>query len=248
MNFIPTITVAILAIFSISANAADKLRVYAASSMTSALTQIAEQFEKNNDIDVTLIFGGSSSLARQLVNGAPGDVFISANDKWMDYVVKINSLNSDAVTSIASNRLVVIAPKGSSTHLEVGDTQSWRNALGNSRLAIGQTNAVPAGIYAKQALENLGQWEFLKGHLAPTSNVRIALTLVERQEAPLGIVYHTDALASDGVTSIATLDSSLHSPISYPAIELRSTPQSTEFLRYLKSEDAKAILHKHGFQ
>jgi molybdate transport system substrate-binding protein len=166
----------------------------------------------------------------------------------MDYVVKTNNLNSDAVTNVASNRLVVIAPKGLTTHLEVGDTQSWRNALGNSRLAIGQTNAVPAGIYAKQALENLGQWEFLKGHLAPTSNVRIALTLVERQEALLGIVYHTDALSSDGVTLIATLDPSSHSPISYPAIELRSLPQSTEFLRYLKSEEAQAILQKHGFQ
>lgn len=248
MNPTKIILIFLLSTTSWVSNASDKLRVYAASSMTNALNQVVASFEKQYDVDVTMVYGGSASLARQLENGAPGDVFISANVKWMDYLASKNVVLSDSVTNVASNQLVVIAPKGEVYALNISDPLSWLNALGDSRLAIGQTQAVPAGIYAKQSLKHLSVWHQIENQLAPTSNVRIALALVERKESPLGIVYRTDALLSDNVTQVATLPGSSHQPIIYPAARLNDRSQSLLFMEFLASNETRDLFYSFGFQ
>tara|TARA_Y100001956_G_C4116690_1_gene185247 strand:+ start:1166 stop:1816 length:651 start_codon:yes stop_codon:yes gene_type:complete len=216
--------------------------------MTNALNQITEQFERSHDVNVTVVYGGSSSLARQLANGAPADLFVSANSKWMNYLVKKGIINSDNVTNLMSNELVVVAPKGANGSLDINDVEAWLTKLEDGRLSIGQTNAVPAGIYAKQALVNLGVWDQISSRLAPTNNVRIALALVERGETPLGIVYHTDAISSDTVTKMATLPSTSHDSIVYPVAYFNERETTQAFMSYLTSKEALATFHSFGFK
>ncbi|MDC5842395.1 molybdate ABC transporter substrate-binding protein [Vibrio europaeus] len=237
---------AFIACASFSAHS-ESLRVYAASSMTNVVNDLVEQYEKSNDASVTTVFGGSASLARQLAQGAPADIYISANQKWMDYLVEQSIVNGDGVTNIAANSLVAIAPKGHLLNLDVDSEESWISALAGYRLAIGQTNAVPAGMYAKQALVNLGVWDEVKTQLAPTNNVRIALMLVERGESPLGIVYKTDALLSDKVEVVATLPSSAHANIVYPMAPLNEKIETQRFVKFIHSQQAQSVFKQYGF-
>ncbi|WP_425667132.1 molybdate ABC transporter substrate-binding protein [Vibrio tubiashii] len=237
---------AFIACASFSAHS-ESLRIYAASSMTNVVNDLVEQYEESNDTSVTTVFGGSASLARQLAQGAPADIYISANHKWMEYLVEQSIVNGDGVTNIAANSLVAIAPKGHLLNLDVDSEESWISALEGYRLAIGQTNAVPAGMYAKQALVNLGVWDEVKTHLAPTNNVRIALTLVERGESPLGIVYKTDALLSDKVEVVATLPSSSHANIVYPMASLNEKIETQRFVKFIHSEQAQRVFKQYGF-
>ena len=228
-------------------NATEKLTIYAASSMTNAVADVVSEFEKHNDVKVTTVFAGSSSLARQLAHGAPADIFISANTKWAQYLVDQGVANGDNVTDIASNSLVVISGELKQGNFDVEDAEDWKSGLKNSRLAIGQPDAVPAGMYAKESLEALNIWPAVKDKLAPTNNVRIALTLVERKEASLGVVYRTDAQFSKKVEVLGTLPSSSHQPIIYPMAQLNERELTKAFSQFIQNDESKAILAKFGF-
>ena len=240
--------VAILSVSS-AANAATELKVYAASSMTNAVNDIAQQFETKYDVTVTPVYGGSSSIARQILNGAPADIFISANTKWMDYLVKSKAVKNDSVTNLVQNSLVLIAPKASTIEpFDFSDANAWNQALEGNRLALGNPVSVPAGMYAKESLTNLGVWKKLERQIAPAKNVRLALALVERGEAPLGVVYKTDALLTDKVKVVGEFANDTHADIIYPAAIVKDSTQSEQFFEYLKSDDAKKVFSQYGFQ
>ncbi|AMG00817.1 molybdate ABC transporter substrate-binding protein [Vibrio harveyi] len=240
--------VAILSVSS-AANAATELKVYAASSMTNAVNDIAQQFETKYDVTVTPVYGGSSSIARQILNGAPADIFISANTKWMDYLVKSKAVKNDSVTNLVRNSLVLIAPKASTIEpFDFSDAKAWNQALEGNRLALGNPVSVPAGMYAKESLTNLGVWKKLERQIAPAKNVRLALALVERGEAPLGVVYKTDALLTDKVKVVGEFANDTHADIIYPAAIVKDSTQSEQFFEYLKSDDAKKVFAQYGFQ
>ncbi|MFW1137354.1 molybdate ABC transporter substrate-binding protein [Vibrio parahaemolyticus] len=239
---------AILSI-SFSTNAATELKVYAASSMTNAIDEIAQDFKEKYDVTVTPVYGGSSSIARQIINGAPADVFISANTKWMDYLVDEGVIDSDNVTNLVRNSLVLIAPQSSSLAVfNFADANAWEAALNGSRLALGNPTSVPAGMYAKESLTTLGVWKEIQTKVAPAKNVRLALALVERGEAPLGVVYKTDAQLTNKVKIVGEFASDTHAAIVYPAAVVNDSTESRQFFQYLKSEDAKRVFAHYGFQ
>ncbi len=239
---------AILSI-SFSTNAATDLKVYAASSMTNAIDEIAQDFKEKYDVTVTPVYGGSSSIARQIINGAPADVFISANTKWMDYLVDEGVIGSDNVTNLVRNSLVLIAPQSSSLAVfNFADANAWEAALNGSRLALGNPTSVPAGMYAKESLTTLGVWKEIQTKVAPAKNVRLALALVERGEAPLGVVYKTDAQLTSKVKIVGEFASDTHAAIVYPAAVVNDSTESRQFFQYLKSEDAKRVFAHYGFQ
>ncbi|TCN95817.1 molybdate transport system substrate-binding protein [Vibrio crassostreae] len=228
--------------------AAEKLRVYAASSMTNAVNLLVEEFEKDHSVDVTPVYASTSSLVRQIERGAPADIFISANEKWMTHLVDRKLVSSDNVTNLCENELVLIAPKDSSVSLDLSQGEQWTKLLTNERLAVGNTMSVPAGIYAKEALETLGVWDDVSTRLALSNNVRMALALVERSEAKLGIVYKTDALLSKEVNLVETFPSDLHTPIRYPVAKMSDKVIAEEFYTFLDTEKAKDILNSFGFE
>ncbi|MBE4291657.1 molybdate ABC transporter substrate-binding protein [Vibrio parahaemolyticus] len=239
---------AILSI-SFSTNAATDLKVYAASSMTNAIDEIVQDFKEKYDVTVTPVYGGSSSIARQIINGAPADVFISANTKWMDYLVDEGVIDGDNVTNLVRNSLVLIAPQTSSLAVfNFADAKAWEAALNGSRLALGNPTSVPAGMYAKESLTTLGVWKEIQTKVAPAKNVRLALALVERGEAPLGVVYKTDAQLTNKVKIVGEFASDTHAAIVYPAAVVNDSTESRQFFQYLKSEDAKRVFAHYGFQ
>lgn len=238
----------LLASLAFAANAQETIRIYAASSMTNAITELSDSYMKKEDVKIIPVFGGSSSLARQIERGAPVDIFVSANQKWVDHLVNKGSIQPNAVSSFASNSLVLIAPKDSEGTLDVTDKAAWEANLKGERLAIGQPDSVPAGIYAKEALSALGVWDTINRQLAPTKNVRVALVLVELGEAPFGVVYKTDALASEKVRIVHSFSESLHSSITYPIANVSESQSANDFATYLKSEEAKQILNRYGFK
>ncbi|MGR5450147.1 molybdate ABC transporter substrate-binding protein [Vibrio sp. PNB22_2_2] len=239
------------AILSVSStvNAAMDLKVYAASSLTNVIDTIAQDFESQYDISVTPVYGGSSSIARQVLSGAPADVVILANAKWMNYLVKSEVVKGDNVTELVRNSLVVITPNTSKVEtFDLSDVSAWENILNGHRLAIGNPATVPAGMYAKESLSNLGVWKSVERQVAPAKNVRLALTFVERDETPLGIVYKTDAQLSDKVKIVGEIADDTHADIVYPAALVKNSTQSARFFQYLKSDDAKRVFAQYGFQ
>ncbi|MFA0112751.1 molybdate ABC transporter substrate-binding protein [Vibrio sp. 10N.261.46.E11] len=228
--------------------AAEKLRVYAASSMTNAVNLLVGEFEKDHSVDVIPVYASTSSLVRQIERGAPADIFISANEKWMTHLVDRQLVSSDNVTNLCENGLVLISPKETPISLDLSNGDQWVKLLTNERLAVGNTMSVPAGIYAKEALETLGVWDDVKTRLAPSNNVRMALALVERSEAKLGIVYKTDALLSKEVNLVSTFPADLHTPIRYPVAKLSDKVVAEQFYTFLKSEKAKNTLNSFGFE
>ncbi|CAH7142706.1 molybdate ABC transporter periplasmic binding protein [Vibrio chagasii] len=228
--------------------AAEKLRVYAASSMTNAVNLLVEEFEKNHSVDVIPVYASTSSLVRQIERGAPADIFISANEKWMTHLVDRKYVSSDNVTNLCENELVLISPKEDPISFDISKGDQWSKLLDNERLAVGNTMSVPAGIYAKEALEKLAVWDEVKTRLAPSNNVRMALALVERNEAKLGIVYKTDALLSKEVSLVSTFPADLHTPIRYPVAKMSDPAVAQEFYTFLSSEQAKDILNSFGFE
>ncbi|MBY7666698.1 molybdate ABC transporter substrate-binding protein [Vibrio anguillarum] len=228
--------------------AQEKITVYAASSMTNAVNELIAAYQPKQPLDIVPVYAGSSALARQIEQGAPADIFISANDNWVTHLLNKNIVTSDKVTLLAGNQLVLIAPQSSKLNsLVVNDVAAWLDALNGSRLAIGNTMAVPVGMYAKEALEKLKVWSSLAPMLAQTNNVRLALALVERQEAALGIVYKTDALMSNKVKVVHEFDSSLHSAIHYPLVQLTERDTVNQFMLFLRRDQAKSILQNYGF-
>lgn len=230
--------------------AQDKVTVFAAASLTNALTEIGQQYDKSHPTQVLFSFASSSTLARQIEEGAPADIYLSANQKWMDYLVDHQAVDAKTRVTLLKNQLVLIAPK-SSPIKQVQLNSKWdiKTAVGDSRLAVGNPAHVPAGRYAKQALENLGLWQQAQPLLASANNVRAALALVERGEAPLGIVYATDAQIAKDVKVVATFPANSHKPIEYPLAIVAQQPNAATqaFYQYLQTPAAKAVFAQYGF-
>lgn len=240
---------ALLAAFSSSAMAAD-VTVFAAASLTNALQDISAQYKKEKRVDVVASYASSSTLARQIEQGAPADLFISADQQWMDYAIDKQQMLANTRFTLLGNELVLIAPKDSKiTKVEIDKKTDWKKLLEGGRLAVGDPDHVPAGIYAKESLENLGAWSTLAPEMARANNVRSAMALVERAEAPLGIVYGSDAVASDKVKVVGIFPEASHKPVEYPMaiVKGHENPTVTAFYDYLKSPAAAVIFEKYGF-
>ncbi|WP_414163196.1 molybdate ABC transporter substrate-binding protein [Superficieibacter sp. BNK-5] len=227
-----------------------KITVFAAASLTNAMQDIAKEYKKEKNVDVVSSFASSSTLARQIEAGAPADLFISADQKWMDYAVDKKAIDTSSRETLLGNSLVAVAPKASKLDKVTIDTKTnWTRLLDGGRLAVGDPDHVPAGIYAKEALQKLGAWETLSPKLAPAEDVRGALAMVERNEAPLGIVYGSDAVASKGVKVVGTFPEDSHKKVEYPLAIIDGHKNATvsAFYDYLKGPQASAIFKRYGF-
>jgi molybdate transport system substrate-binding protein len=226
-----------------------KLVIFAAASLKDALDEVNVAFQREKGQATTTSYAASSTLAKQIEAAAPADIFISADLDWMDYLAKRNSIKLETRANLLGNRLVLIAPVNSPVKLAIGPNFPLAQALGNGRLAIADPNGVPAGRYAKAALESLGVWSTVADRLAPAENVRATLALVYRGETPLGIVYQTDAASDKAVKIVGTFPEDTHPAIIYPiAVVASSTnPAAVDYLAYLKTSAARSIFEKHGF-
>lgn len=242
---------ALWCIFSASSASAqpDKLVIFAAASLKDALDEINTSYQRDKRQETTTSYAASSTLAKQIEAAAPADIFISADLDWMDYLAKRNLIKPETRTNLLGNHLVLIAPANSTVKLSVAPNFALAQALGNGRLAIADPSGVPAGKYGKAALEMLGVWASVADKLAPAENVRATLLLVSRGEAPLGIVYQTDAVADKGVKILGTFPDSSHPPIIYPiaAVASSTDPGDANYIAYLKSAAAGVVFEKHGF-
>jgi molybdate transport system substrate-binding protein len=231
------------------AAAEDRLLVFAAASLKNALDDANAAYQKQSGVAVAASYAASGTLARQIENGAPADLFISADLDWMDYLEGKKLIRPETRRTLLGNALVLVAPSGSTLHLVLAPGADLAGALGDGRLAIGDPQSVPAGKYARSALESLGLWPQVEAHLARTESVRAALALVSRREVPLGIVYATDAKADPGVDVVATFPESSHAPIVYPAAALAAgnNPKTAAFLDWLGSPAAAEYFTRQGF-
>lgn len=225
------------------------LTVFAAASLKEALDEAAAAYRRQTGVPVRVSYAASSALARQIEQGAPADVFFSADLEWMDYLQKRNRLDVATRRSLLGNRLVLIAPRASKAQVDLKRPATLLAALGDGRLAVGQTRTVPAGKYAKASLESLSLWNGVRPRLAESESVRAALMLVARGETPLGIVYASDAKAEPGVRVVATFPEDSHPPIVYPVAALRGAraAQAARFVQWLASPAADALFTKRGF-
>ncbi len=225
------------------------LVVLAASSLQEALQAEADAWAKQDHPHPVLSFAASSALARQVESGAPADLFLSADEDWMDSAEKAGALRQGTRRDLLGNSIVLIAPKASAAAVDLSSAASIGTAIGKGRLAMADPDAVPAGKYGKAALDHLGLWDGLAGKVVRAENVRAALALVESGEAPLGIVYATDAAASGKVRVVATFPAGSYPPIRYPvAILAASTnPQAGSFEAFLTSNRGQAIFARYGF-
>ena len=234
----------------LNAEDAPVIRVYAAASTTNAVSDICSLFSSKYGVQALTSFASSSTLAKQIENGAPADIYISANKKWMDYLADNRLIDSDTRFDLLSNRIVMIVPKDSPVlQLSIDPTTDISALLGDGWLAMGDPDHVPAGMYAKGALESLGLYEKIEKKLARTKDVRAALALVERGESPLGIVYATDAAITDRVRVIGMFPEESHPPIVYPAavVSGNATETALKFIAFLKTSESAAIFKKYGF-
>ncbi len=230
---------------------AQPLTVFAAASLTDAMQDVAALWTRAGHPPPRLSFASSATLARQIEQGAPANLFASADEIWMDYLAKRHLIADDSRRDLLGNDLVLVVPAGKPLHTRIGPAFDLPGLLGTTgRLAIGDPSYVPAGIYAAQALKQLGWWDRLAGHLAPAADVRAALLLVERGEAPAGIVYRTDAAVSPAVMVAGTFPPDSHDPIAYPFAVVRAgdTPQARALLRFLAGPQARAVFVRRGFK
>lgn len=237
-----------LAVLMPGAARAETITVFAAASLTTALAEIETGFEAASGHDLVIALAGSSSLARQIQQGAPADVFLSASPDWMDVLQADGLIEPDARFDLLGNRLVLVA-HGDAAPVEIGPDLDLMARLGDGRLAMALVESVPAGVYGKAALQSLGLWETVAPQVAQADNVRAALAFVATGEAPLGIVYATDATADARVTIVGTFPENSHPPIVYPVADLanRDTPAEAEFLAYLRGPQARAAFERQGF-
>ncbi|HQT79441.1 MAG TPA: molybdate ABC transporter substrate-binding protein [Rhodopila sp.] len=230
---------------------AQGLTVFAAASLTDALKQIAGLWVQAGHQAPRLSFAASSTLAQQIENGAPADVFASADEKWMDYLVKKGLIATDTRRDILGNDLVLIVPSTNPIRVTIGPNFDLMTILGpNGRLSVGNPAHVPAGIYARQALRRLGLWDKVAPRLAPAPDVRSALLLVERGEAPAGIVYGTDAAISKAVTVAGIFPPDSHDPVTYPFAATKSgdTAEARAFITFLSGSAARTVWVRNGFK
>ncbi|SLM28085.1 molybdate transporter subunit; periplasmic-binding component of ABC superfamily [Desulfamplus magnetovallimortis] len=227
----------------------NKVRIFSAGSTINAVTDICNLFIEKKMGEITPSFAASSTLAKQIDQGAPADIYLSANPKWMDFLEKNNMLEPGTRFDLLGNRIVLIAPLNSTMTITIDKGFDLAGVLGDEKLAMGDPDHVPAGIYGKQALESLGVWDSVTLKVARSKDVRAALALVERAEAPLGIVYSTDAAISKKVKVVGVFPEESHPPIIYPValVAGNATPSARSFMEFLKGEDAKAIFEKYGF-
>lgn len=226
---------------------ADGITVFAAASLKNALDEIAAGFERETGHSAVVSLAGSSALARQIRHGAPADIFISANPGWMDALEREGLIDPASRFDLLGNSLVLVAHGRGAAPVRVRPGLDIDAMLGEGRLAMTLVDAVPAGIYGKAALEWLGAWEAVAPRVAQADNVRAALALVSSGEAPLGIVYATDAAADDNVTVIGAFPADAHPPIVYPAAAASRNPINRRFLAWLRGPAARQAFERQGF-
>lgn len=230
--------------------AAEKITVFAAASLTNAMNEISEQFQKESKVEVVSSYASSSTLARQIEQGAPANLFISADQQWMDYAIDKQLMVENTRYTLLGNELVLIAPKDSKIEkVDVNKQTDWKKLLDGGRLAVGDPDHVPVGIYAKEALNYLGAWDTVNPMLARTNNVRSGMALVERDEAPLGIVYGSDAVASQKVKVVGIFPADSHKPVEYPMaiVKDQDNKATRDFYEYLKTPAASEVFKRYGF-
>jgi molybdate transport system substrate-binding protein len=247
-----TALAAAITVLVIQADAAEEkpITVFAAASMKNALDEVNTLFTKQSGIKVVASYAASSSLMKQIEQGAPADVFLSADVDWMDYGIKHNLIKNRTREDLLGNRLVLIAPKDSKIgSVSIGPGFDLAALAGSGRIATGDVRAVPAGLYAKAALEELGIWSSVEPKIAMAENVRAALVLVARGEAPLGIVYETDAKVDPSVKIIGVFPEDSHPPIIYPvAMTKDAKSEAAKYLAFLTTPEAKAVFERYGFR
>jgi molybdate transport system substrate-binding protein len=223
--------------------------VFAAASLKTALDEAAAAWAGETGKRARISYAGSNTLAKQIEAGAPADLFVSADLDWMDYLADRALIRPETRLNLLANRLVLVAPKESRVAVELAPGLDLKAVLGDGRLAMANVDAVPAGKYGRVALDKLGAWAGVKDRVAQADNVRAALLLVARGEAPLGIVYRTDAAAEPNVRIVATFAEDLHPPIVYPAALIRDTknPDAATLLAYLRGPAARQAFEKQGF-
>ena len=222
--------------------------VFAAASLTDSLKAAAAAYKAKKGVDVTLSFGASSTLARQIEQGARADLFLSADSDWMDYLQKKKLIANASRRDLLSNRLVLVAGPDVKHVPKIAPHFNLASALGDRRLALADPASVPAGKYAKEALTALGVWDRVASKVVQAENVRVALEYVARGEAPYGIVYATDVKVAPQVRTVGTFPDSTHAPIVYPAaLTKTASPGAKAFLDFLSGGEARAIFEKAGF-
>ena len=255
MKFRQLLTSLVLGVVACGAQAADPqaagkpLTVFGAASLTNALEEVSRAYTAQGGAAVRLSFAASSALAKQVESGAPADVFVSADQEWMDYLARGNLIQPATRRDIVGNSLVLVAPADSPLQLKIAPGFALAAALGErGRIATGDPASVPVGRYARAALTRLGVWQSVENRIIPADNVRTALNFVARGEAPLGIVYATDARAENRVRVVDAFPAGTHDPITYPAAVTRSGgAEAARFVAFLASEPARAIFDKAGF-
>lgn len=225
-----------------------ELLVYAAASLTDVLGELSAAWEMRSGVRAKLSFAASSVLARQIEAGGTADAFVSADRQWMDYLQARRLIIRSSRRDLAGNRLVLIAPADSRVAIRIARHFDLAGALAGGRLSTGDPDTVPAGRYARAALTSLGVWDDVADRLVRADNVRSALMYVSRAEAPLGIVYVTDARMERKVRIVDTFPADTHAPISYPAAALTgSRPETHAYLEFLGGAEARLIWHRYGF-
>lgn len=235
---------------ALPARAQEPITVFAAASMTNALQDIAKAYTAANGVPVRFSFASSSDLAKQVESGAPANIFISADNRWMDYLETRNLIVKDTRVAPIGNSLVLIVPASAPKQVTIGPNLDIDALLGkDGKLVTGIPESVPVGVYAKAALTKLGLWDKVRPRLVGAESVRAALALVERGEAAAGIVYATDAAIAKNIVVAGTFPADSHEPVVYPfaLVKGNDTPAAKAFFTYLQGADAKAIYAKYGF-
>jgi len=241
---------AVLVLFPLTARA-QELTVFAAASLTDAMQDIATLWQKDGHPLLRQSFGASSTLARQIEQGAPANLFASADERWMDYLTERNLIAAGTRRQLLGNDLVLIVPADHASRITIDASLNLLALLGpTGRIATGDPEHVPVGLYAQQALRKLGLWDAVAPRLARTEDVRGALLLVERGEAPAGIVYSTDAAVSSGVAIAGVFPDDSHDPITYPFAVTRAgdTPEARALMQFLTGPQARAVFLRRGFK
>jgi molybdate transport system substrate-binding protein len=243
------LAVLVLAWLAATSSSAADVVVFGAASLKEALDAQVKRFESATGHKAVVSYAASNTLAKQIEAGAPADLFVSADLDWMDHLDRKALVMPGTRVDLLRNALVLIAPASSKSELKIGPGFDLAGALGSGRLAMANPDSVPAGKYGRHALDCLGGWEGVRKRVARAENVRAALALVSRGEAPFGIVYATDAYADKGVRIVDTFPAACHPPIVYPAAILASSksPAAKPLLEYLRSMPARATWERHGF-
>lgn len=252
VNFRLSCVVILATLLSVTAShaKAESVLVFAAASAAPAIRAASASFTDKTGITVTVSGAATSALAQQIIRGAPAEIFVTAHPRWINHLADRNLIDHARQTTLLGNGLVLIAPKNSSQGALDPASGSLLAALGNDgRIAIGDPDHVPAGVYAKQALTTLGVWDAVANRLAPAGDVVAALTFVARGEAPLGIVYRTDVELSDAVQIIGSFPPDSHDVVRYDIAPVRANPSdaATALLRHLTSEAARPVFERFGF-